>query len=70
MEKQGILIGPFKQLVSMAELPLKGALKDSQLEVIPSAGIWLEGELIKKISDYNTLKQKLKGYITYLITLH
>lgn len=63
MEKQGILIGPFKQLVSMAELPLKGALKDSQLEVIPSAGIWLEGELIKEISDYSTLKQKIKDQV-------
>ncbi len=47
----------------MAQLPLKGALKDSQLEVIPSAGIWLEGELIKEISDYNTLKQKLKDQV-------
>src|SRR5690606_16466039 len=60
MEKQGILIGPFKQLVSMAELPLKGALKDPQLERRPAEGSWIARETIKEVSDYRTVKQKVK----------
>lgn len=33
------LIGPFSQLLTMALLPLRGALTDKQLEIIPDAGI-------------------------------
>ncbi|MEI6139054.1 MAG: imidazolonepropionase [Mariniphaga sp.] len=33
------IIGPFSQLLTMDHLPLKGSLSDSQLEIIPNAGI-------------------------------
>jgi len=49
------LIGPFKQLVTMANLPLKGALKDKQLEIIADAGIFIENGIIQKIGEYRTL---------------
>lgn len=49
------LIGPFKQLVTMANLPLKGALSDDELTVIENAGILIENGLIKKIGHFKTL---------------
>ncbi len=56
MNKALTLIGPFRQLVSMANLPMKGALKDSQLQIQENAGILLEGDKIKAISNFNDLK--------------
>ena len=35
------LIGPFTQLISLSKLPLKGALRDEELEIIENAGIIL-----------------------------
>ena len=41
------LTGPFKQLLTMDHLPLKGRLSDKQLEIIPDAGILhREGKII------------------------
>jgi len=50
------LIGPFKQLLTMDGLPLKGALSDDQLEVIPNGGILLGGRNILAIGNFNQLK--------------
>jgi len=52
------LIGPFKQLLPMTGLPLKGALTDAQLAVIENAGILIEGERIKEIGNFQALKTK------------
>ncbi len=42
------IIGPFSQLLTMDHLPLKGSLSDSQLEIIPSAGIFVcEGQIVE-----------------------
>ncbi|WP_047418712.1 imidazolonepropionase [Cellulophaga sp. Hel_I_12] len=49
------LIGPFKQLVTMANLPLKGALKDEQLEILADVGILMENGIIQKIGDFDKL---------------
>lgn len=54
------LIGPFKQLVPLTGLPLKGALNDVQLEVLEDAGMLIKGELIKEIGDFQELKSKYK----------
>ncbi|MFD0796363.1 imidazolonepropionase [Maribacter chungangensis] len=54
------LIGPFKQLVPLTGLPLKGALNDVQLEVLEDAGMLIQGELIKEIGDFQELKLKYK----------
>ena len=40
----------------MANLPMKGALKDSQLQIQENAGLLLEGDKIKAISNFNDLK--------------
>lgn len=63
MEKQGILIGPFTQLLPMSGLSLKGALKDSELTIISKAGIWIEGGMVKEVGDFDALQQKLEGQV-------
>lgn len=51
------LIGPFTQLLTLNNLPLKGILKDEQLEIIPNAGIVTDNDLIVAIGDYIQLKE-------------
>ena len=61
------LIGPFKQLLPMTKLPLRGAIKDVQLSVIAAAGILIKGEQIVAIGNFEKLYQsskKLKPTIT------
>ncbi|GAB5550795.1 MAG: imidazolonepropionase [Saprospiraceae bacterium] len=52
------LIGPFRQLLTMANLPDRGPLKDEQLEIIPEAGILIENEKIIAVGSFKVLKQK------------
>lgn len=49
------LLGPFKQLISMDGLPLRGPLADSQLNIIENAGILLNGERIEAIGQFRDL---------------
>ncbi len=48
-------IGPFKQLITMADLPVKGALHDDQLTPIEDAGLILKGECICQVGTYTAL---------------
>lgn len=49
------LAGPFRELVTMQALPLKGALKDSALRVIRNGGIlWNDGR-IEAVGDFEML---------------
>src|SRR5690606_28282362 len=50
------LIGPFKQIITLANLPLRGKLSDEQLEIIENGGILLENGTIKKVQSFNDLK--------------
>jgi len=50
------LLGPFKQVLTMEDLPLKGPLRDSQLPLLEDAGIVLHGGLIERIGPYATLR--------------
>src|SRR5690606_27075867 len=50
------LIGPFKQIVTLAKLPLRGKLSDEQLEIIEDGGILLENGIIAKVQNFNDLK--------------
>ncbi|WP_419495169.1 imidazolonepropionase [Chryseobacterium bernardetii] len=52
------LIGPFKQVVTLANLPLRGKLTDEQLEIIADGGIIVENDTIQKIGDFETLKNE------------
>jgi imidazolonepropionase len=45
-------IGPISQAVTMANLPVKGALKDEQLHVIQEAGILIKDDKIYDIGPY------------------
>lgn len=50
------LIGPFSQIVTLAGIPLKGAVKDEQLEIIENGGILVDNGLIVKLGEFNSLK--------------
>jgi len=63
------LIGPFKQVIPMTGLSLKGAISDSQLTVLENAGILVENAKIQAIGNFKDLAknshdtkvQELKG---------
>ncbi|MFC6269519.1 imidazolonepropionase [Frigoriflavimonas asaccharolytica] len=55
------LIGPFKQIVTLANLPLRGKLDDSQLEIVENGGILISENLIEKIGDFKDLKIDLEN---------
>ena len=50
------LIGPFTQLLTLSRLPLKGSIKDEELEIIEQGGILIEHDLIKEIGLFSELK--------------
>lgn len=50
------LIGPFKQLVTMAELPERGALSDHQLQIIPNGGVLVAKGHFQVVGDFEQLK--------------
>ncbi|MFS4473738.1 imidazolonepropionase [Chryseobacterium sp. T20] len=50
------LIGPFKQVVTLANLPLRGKLSDEQLEIIVDGGIVVDQNTIQKVGNFETLK--------------
>lgn len=49
---QYTFIGPIRQVLTMANLPLKGALRDEDLEIIQEAGILLKNDKIHQIGSY------------------
>lgn len=51
------LTGPFKQIVTLANLPLHGKLADEQLEIIENGGILSENGKIVDVSDFDALKK-------------
>jgi imidazolonepropionase len=50
------LIGPFKQIVTLGNLPLRGKLSDEQLEIINDGGIIIKDGLIYKTGNFADLK--------------
>lgn len=52
------LIGPFKQVVTLANLPLRGKLSDEQLEVIIDGGILVDDHKIQEVGNFETLKSE------------
>jgi imidazolonepropionase len=58
------LIGPFKQLLTMSDLPLKGRLCDDQLEILEDAGVFVEEGIIQRIGSFSTLEEETQdnGY--------
>ncbi|WP_299797683.1 imidazolonepropionase [uncultured Maribacter sp.] len=52
------LIGPFKQIIPMTGLALKGAIADHELQVIADGGIVIENNLILATGNFEDLKSK------------
>jgi imidazolonepropionase len=52
------LTGPFSQILPLAGLPVKGALRDEQLTVITNGGIITDNGKIIAVADFNTLQQQ------------
>lgn len=52
------LIGPFKQIVTLANLPLRGKLSDEQIEVIVDGGIVVKDNKIQEVGNFDALKSK------------
>jgi imidazolonepropionase len=52
------LLGPFHQIITMRNLPLKGALHDEQLEIITQGGIVTDKGKILAIGKYTELEKK------------
>lgn len=50
------LIGPFKQIITLSNLPLRGKLLDEQLEIIMDGGILIHQEKIEKTGSFEALK--------------
>ncbi len=58
--KKLTITGPFRQLLTMDHLPLKGSLADSQLEIIEEAGIVSSNGKIVEIGKFQELCSKYK----------
>jgi len=63
------LIGPFKQLVTMTDLPLKGALSDEQLTIIDDAGMLIEDGKILAIGLFKNMVLDAENATTEITTL-
>jgi len=50
------LLGPFKQLIPMTGLSIKGPISDNNLFVVEDAGILVEGERINSIGKFSELQ--------------
>ncbi|AYL97398.1 imidazolonepropionase [Mucilaginibacter celer] len=51
------LIGPFAQILPLTGLPLKGAIKDEQLQIIQNGGILTEDGIILAVDDFEKLRK-------------
>ena len=63
------LFGPFRQLITMDNLPLKGPISDTSLEILENCGILVLDGKIKEIASYEKLNrnaQKEECKIHYL----
>ena len=54
-------IGSFKQIVTMRNVPLKGALTDDQIEIITDGGILVKNDQIAEVDKYDQLLAKAKS---------
>ena len=52
------LHGPFTQILPLTGLPLNGALKDDQLQIISNGGVLVDNGLIVAVGDFDALRQQ------------
>lgn len=55
------LIGPFRQVVTLSEVEVKGPVKDTQLGIIEEGGILINGEAIHSIGKFSDLLKTAKS---------
>ena len=64
------LIGPFKQIVTLNNLPLRGKISDEQLEIIENGGILINSEnKIEEIGNYEVIANRTKQSLSNSPTL-
>ena len=51
------LIGPFSQIITMANLPERGAISDNSLEIIEEGGVVIEDGKIIEVGDFLSLSK-------------
>lgn len=61
------IIGPFKQIVTLAKLPLRGKLSDDQLEIINDGGILVKDGKVEKTASFTELKTEFPAADVELI---
>lgn len=54
-----ILIGPFHQIVTLRNLPLKGALKDDQLEIVEQGAIVVQNGTISEVTKFEQAQKRI-----------
>ncbi len=52
------LIGPFKQILTLSNLPLRGKLVDDDLEIITNGGILINEGVVVKVGNFDLLKSE------------
>ncbi len=52
------LIGPFKQIITLANIPLKGPIKDENLQIITNGGILINQDTIVALDDFFALQKQ------------
>ncbi len=60
-EVNSLLIGPFAQVLTLRDLPTKGAIRDEHLEIIVAGALWIENGLLKEVGEFTYLQHKLKN---------
>ncbi len=50
--KRRKLIGPFKQLITFANTPLRGAISNEQMDIIEDAGILMVDGEVEKVASF------------------
>ncbi|MBL1219353.1 imidazolonepropionase [Chryseobacterium sp. L7] len=61
------LIGPFKQIITLANLPLRGKLSDEQIDIITDGGIVVNHGEIQEVGNFETLKSENQNIETETI---
>ncbi|WP_367209450.1 imidazolonepropionase [Sphingobacterium sp. R2] len=58
MRKDVKLVGPFRQILTMSNMPIKGPVDDSQLSIIDEGGILIAGNTIMDVAAFDQLLQQ------------
>jgi imidazolonepropionase len=61
LDEHKILVGPFTQILCLADQALKGPLKDDQADIIQDGAILIQGDRILEIGAFENLYKKHKN---------